>query len=116
MAPGPQAGTRPVCRFFGASFGAKSSHFHTPSPEECALVKRNGDWRFESVAFYTAVPDATGNCGVDTQPVYRLYNNGRGGAPNHRYTTSAAVRSDMIARGWILEGKDHAAASMCAGR
>ena len=37
-------------------------------------------------------------------PVYRLYNNGQGGAPNHRYTTSLATRTTMLGRGWIPEG------------
>ena len=31
-------------------------------------------------------------------PVYRLYNNGQGGAPNHRYTTSLATRTQMLGR------------------
>jgi len=38
------------------------------------------------------------------QPLYRLYNDGQGGAPNHRYTTQAATRSAMLANGWIAEG------------
>jgi hypothetical protein len=37
-------------------------------------------------------------------PLYRLYNNGQGQAPNHRYTTSVVVRVSMIAAGWIPEG------------
>jgi hypothetical protein len=37
-------------------------------------------------------------------PLYRLYNNGLSGAPNHRYTIHASVRSQMIAQGWIPEG------------
>ena len=47
-----------------------------------------------------AVPDSAGNCAAGMQPVFRLYNNGQGGAPNHRYTTSLAVRSQMLAKGW----------------
>ena len=37
-------------------------------------------------------------------PVYRLYNNGRGAAPNHRFTTDLAVRSQMLAQGYVAEG------------
>ena len=37
-------------------------------------------------------------------PLYRLYNDGMGGAPNHRYTTSLTVRAAMIEAGWIPEG------------
>jgi probable HAF family extracellular repeat protein len=112
---GPRAGTRPVCRFFSTSFAPKSSHFYTPSAEECALVKRNLHWQFEGVAFYAAVPDAAGSCGAGGQPVFRLYNNGRGGAPNHRYTTSTAVRDQMITNGWIAEGSGAAGVAVCAG-
>jgi hypothetical protein len=32
-------------------------------------------------------------------PLYRLYNNGKGDAPNHRYKTNATTRSEMIAQG-----------------
>ena len=46
--------------------------------------------------FYTKVPPAAGACAAGTA-VYRLYNNGQGGAPNHRYTTSFAVRAAMLA-------------------
>jgi probable HAF family extracellular repeat protein len=114
VAPGPQVGTRPVCRFFSTSFGTKSSHFYTPSPEECARVRRGTDWQFEGIAFYTSTADVTGSCNGSDQPVYRLYNNGRGEAPNHRYTISAAVRDEMIAGGWIAEGKDSSTPAMCA--
>jgi hypothetical protein len=49
-----------------------------------------------------ASPDGT--CPDENRPLYRLYNNGQGGAPNHRYTIDSAIRSDMIAAGWIPEG------------
>ena len=39
-----------------------------------------------------------------TIPVYRLFNNGMGGTPNHRYTISADLRDEMIAEGWTPEG------------
>ena len=61
-----------------------------------------------------AVPDGAGNCASGTQPVYRLYNNGVGGAPNHRYTTSVAVRSEMLAQGWISEGFGDNGVTMCS--
>ena len=37
-----------------------------------------------------------------------------GAAPNHRYTTSLAVRSDTMARGWIAEGYGDVGVIMCA--
>ena len=41
----------------------------------------------------------TVQCAAGLTPVYRLYNNGQGGAPNHRYTTDLTVRAQMIAQG-----------------
>ncbi len=97
-------GTAPTCRFFSTAFGLKSSHFYTPSATECATVKANPSWQFEANVFAVMQPSVSGACGTGTQPLYRLYNNGKGGAPNHRYTTSATTRSSMIAKGWIPEG------------
>jgi len=111
---GEQVGTKPVCRFFSTSFAPKSSHFYTPDPRECAIVKNNADWQIEGLVFNIAVPDVNGNCPASTQPVYRLYNNGMGAAPNHRYTTSLATRAEMIAIGWIPEGYGPNAVGMCA--
>lgn len=109
-----QVGTKPVCRFFSTSFAPKSSHFYSPDAGECATLKRNADWQLEGLVFNVGVPDAGGNCAPGTEPVYRLYNNGIGGAPNHRYTTSLNTRSDMLAAGWIPEGYGPLAVVMCA--
>ena len=46
-------------------------------------------------------PDAQGACPAGTTAVYRMYNNGQGAAPNHRYTTSL-----VDARGDAREGLD----------
>ncbi len=92
-----------VCRFFSTQFAPKSSHFYTPDANECATL-RNGPWSFEGIVFGVPLPDANGSCPAGTAPVYRVYNNGQGGAPNHRYTTSAATRGEMLGKGWIAEG------------
>ena len=97
-------GTASVCRFFSVSFAPKSSHFYTPSASECATVKQNPDWEFEAEVFAVGLPDADGHCANGALPLYRLYNDGQGGAPNHRYTTNAATRAAMLAQGWISEG------------
>ncbi|HEY3564654.1 MAG TPA: hypothetical protein VGL96_06590, partial [Casimicrobiaceae bacterium] len=60
------------------------------------------------------LPSPTGACASGSMPVYRLYNDGRGGAPNHRYTTDEVVRSQMIAQGWVPEGIGPDAVQMCA--
>jgi hypothetical protein len=109
----PQPPSSPACRFFSTRFDPKSSHFYTASPAECADVKGNADWRFEGEVFHVALPDAQGTCPAGTQPIYRLYNRGAGGAPNHRFTTDAAVRSSMLAQGWQAEGAG-LGVTMCA--
>ena len=48
--------------------------------------------------------DVNGNCPAGTAPLFRLYNNGTGGAPNHRLTGDIATRNLMILQGWIPEG------------
>jgi probable HAF family extracellular repeat protein len=105
------AGTNAVCRFFGAAF---TSHFYTANADECALVKTYPAWQFEGIAFNIAVPDQDGDCPSTTQPVYRVYNNGKGAAPNHRYTTSLTTRSQMVDAGWVPEGSGPLGVAMCA--
>jgi len=101
--PTGTTGAVDVCRFFSTTF-AKSSHFYTPFASECATVKQSADWQYEGLVFAVGLPDSAGNCPGGTQPLYRLYNDGQGAAPNHRYTTSLATRSTMIAQKWIPEG------------
>jgi hypothetical protein len=107
------ATTPGACRFFSTSFAPKSSHFYTPSPEECASVKVNPDWQFEAIAFYVRLMDADGNCQGGTIPLYRLYNNGMGGAPNHRYTTDINIFNQMTALGWVFEGNGNTKTFAC---
>ena len=103
--PDPTAGAAPVCRFFSTAFGAKSSHFYTANAFECGAVKQNPGWQYEGIAFDISVPDAAGNCPAGTVPVYRLYNNGQGGAPNHRFTTDLSIQQDFVDnRGYVAEG------------
>lgn len=102
--PNGLPGTSSMCRFFGTAFGERSSHFYTPVASECSTVKANPNWSFEGDVFGVVLPTAAGTCPSGLTPLYRLYNNGQGGAPNHRYTTDIAVRSVMAAFGWIPEG------------
>ena len=99
------AGTVDVCRFFsGQVYAPKSSHFYTANAAECEGLKASAIWQFEQIAFAVKATDAAAGCAADLAPLYRLYNNGQGGAPNHRYTTSLSLRSTMMASGWIAEG------------
>ncbi len=103
---GAGAGRVPVCRFFSAAFAPKSSHFYTASASECVTVKSNPDWQFEGEVFFVGLPaaDASATCAAGTIPVYRLYNNGMGASPNHRFTVELETQGTMIAAGWVPEG------------
>jgi len=98
------SGLNAVCRFFSTAFGPKSSHFYTPDAPECTVVKANVDWQFEAEVFFARSPGVDGSCPGGTHPVYRLYNDGQSGAPNHRYTPDLSVRAEMLLKGWVAEG------------
>lgn len=98
-------GTEPVCRFFGVGFGSLPTHFYTPYVFECNKIMNDPHWSYEKIAFGVALPDpVTRGCGPGMRPLARLWNDGRSGAPNHRYTTSRIVLNEMLDRGWIFEG------------
>jgi hypothetical protein len=92
-----------ACRFFGTPGRGPNSHFFTIDPAECAKVRNNPDWTFESLAFKADVPSLE-DCAIDRVPVIRLYNNGMGGEANHRYLTSHSEIRAMLDEGWIREG------------
>jgi serine protease len=94
----------PVCRFFTVAYPPKSSHFYTPDANECSALKTNPNWTFEAEVFHAGLPAIDGSCAAGTVPVYRVYNQGQGGAPNHRYTTDLGVRAQMLAQGYKAEG------------
>lgn len=98
------SGLYDVCRFFTTpgTFGDKSSHFYTANAAECAGLKFNPNWMYEKIAAKVALP-VGGVCPSGTIMLYRLYNNGQTGAPNHRYTTSTTIRSQMIGQGFAPE-------------
>ncbi len=104
----------PVCRFFTVAFAPKSSHFYTPFAPECTVVKTSSVWTYEGEVFFTKQASVDGVCPAGTVPVYRMYNNGQSGAPNHRYTTDMTVRTKMLAEGWIPEGAGTIGVIMCA--
>ena len=95
-----------VCRFYNDSFAPAGSHFYALHGSGCELtLALFPDWHLESPnLFNMRVPDSNGGCVAGSVPVYRLYNNAMGGAPNHRFTTDLGVRDAMIAQGWVPEG------------
>ncbi len=112
----PTVGADPVCRLYSAGFSDKSSHFYSSDPGVCVYVQTYPGWSWQSEGTVMGMPSpgADGACAAGTVPVYRLYNDGQGGAPNHRYTVDASVRAAMMARGWIPEGAGPLGVVMCA--
>lgn len=90
-----------VCRFFTTYFAPKSSHVYTANATECQWLKSSAIWQYEKLAYKVALP-TSGACPVGI-PLYRLFNNGMTGAPNHRYTTKPAKRAELIAQGFTPE-------------
>ena len=116
----------PVCRYYSPPFvdtdfgfvptGGVDSHFFSANADECISVFRDccGYWVLENDnAFQIDLPDkATGTCPGGTIPVYRLWN--QRADSNHRYTTSAAIKAEMLAAGYVAEGYGANGAVMCA--
>ncbi len=101
------AGTVAVCRFYNDHFPGISTHFYAPKGLGCEDVLSGfPDWTLEDDRlFYAYLPNAqTGNCPTGQLPVYRMYNNGMGGAPNHRFSTDSFVRQQMLNNGYAPEG------------
>ena len=106
-------GPNRVCRFYGSIeinpvTGLRrgpNSHFYTIVAGECAFVKLDLGWHFESYDF-SGWPATGSTCPAGTIPVKRVYNNGfaRGIDSNHRYMTSDILYSQMLALGWSGEG------------
>jgi predicted dienelactone hydrolase len=101
---GAPASASTVWRFFSTTFSPKSSHFYTAIVSEYNSLLANPDWQLEGPVFNTPMPATDGTCPAGSIPIYRLYNNGMGGAPNHRFTTDVNVRAQMLAQGWAPEG------------
>jgi len=119
----------PVCRFYIPPLHG-DSHFFSVLSSECAhiadLISANdpnysGYVEEAREAFDRAQPDPMqeGACPSEpaplpgqTIPVYRLWN--QRADSNHRYTTDATVRAQMIARGYVSEGYGPLGVAMCA--
>jgi hypothetical protein len=115
-AASPPASSIGVCRFFNDSFAPKSSHFYALHGLGCEdTIADFPDWQLESSDLFNMyIPDAAGNCPSGSIPVYRLFNNGMGGAPNHRFVTSLADRIAMVDKGYVSEGYGPLGVGMCA--
>ena len=105
-------GPNRVCRFYGSpdinpATGTRrgpNSHFYTIEAAECAAVKQDPGWRFESYDF-NGWPVAAGACPAGTVAVKRAYNNRFAqNDSNHRYMISDAIYNQMVGLGWTGEG------------
>lgn len=98
-------GPNAVCRFYGnVANGGPNSHFYTADTGECAQVKRDPGWSFESNDF-AITPSVGGQCPGGLINVYRAYN-GRFAQhdSNHRLTTVFTDYQKQLAQGWTAEG------------
>lgn len=109
------AATRsPVCRLYGSPQPGNDTHVYSASPSECSsILATPGGWVLETTeAFVADLPSATtGACPAGSQPIYGLSNN----KPNQseRLTSSAVIRDQMLAVGWVRLGIGPAGVVMC---
>ena len=95
----------PVCRFYGLPSAGLDSHFYSSYLEECQdiVARFSGAWFLETMETFDvaqAWPD--GACPTGFVPLYRTFN--QRSDINHRYTTDAAIQTQMAASGWRREG------------
>jgi hypothetical protein len=104
---GAPASSSTVWRFFSTAFTPKSSHVYTANVVEYDALMSGAiaGWQLEGAVFSAPLPASDGTCHGGTIPVYRLYNNGMGGAPNHRLITDTNDFEQMVMAGWIPEGQ-----------
>lgn len=108
------AGTSAVCRYYLPP-ASGDSHFFSASAQECAEVaaKFPGFILEDPEVMYMALPDlVTGVCPLLSKSVYRVWN--QRSDTNHRYTTDAATKQQMLAKGWLAEGYGPDRVAMCA--
>ena len=105
----------PVCRYYGDPEWGLDSHFYSADTVECVtvVVRFPSAWLLESDnVFQINLPDAAmGACPGGTIPVYRLLNPADS---SHRYTTSTAIKAEMIAAGYLAEGYGPDAVALCS--
>jgi hypothetical protein len=110
--PAAQPGASPLCRYYIPP-GKGNSHFYGRGTTECTRTGQgNPTFVLEDPAFMYMILPTGGTCPVATTPVYRVFSN-RSDA-NHRYTTSRAIRDQMIGEGWLAEGDGPDLVVMCA--
>jgi hypothetical protein len=108
-----------VCRFYIPPEHG-NSHFFSASKAECdtvvALTATNPNFSgyvLETpAAFAVALPGTDGRCPTNWTAIYRLWN--QRADSNHRYTTDPAVKTQMLARGYVAEGYGADPVAICS--
>ena len=101
--PGDSSTAVPVCRFSGVPGRVPSSHFYTADADECALVKEDPAWTYETVAFYIDLP-RNGACKAGTTPVYQSFYPGAGASLSHQRFVPDLTMFERLAGSSILDG------------
>jgi len=97
----------------GVFLGSGDGHFFGRDAAECAgTLAQHPNFISEDPAFFHLYPPSAGVCAAGLVPVYRVFSNCADA--NHRYTTERAVRDEMKAKGWLVEGDGPDAVVMCA--
>jgi len=98
-------GVSRVCRFYGTPGVGPNSHFYTIEPGECAQVRMDPGWHFESYDFSATPASPDGGCAGGTVPIFRAYNHRFAeNDSNHRYTGSPNIYNAQLELGWTPEG------------
>jgi hypothetical protein len=110
--PASQPGASPVCRYYiPPEFG--NSHFYGRDTRDCDRTGQDHpSFVLEDPAFMSMVLPTEGVCPAGTRNVYRVFSARKDA--NHRYTTSVAIRDQMVAAGWEAEGDGDDRVAMCA--
>ena len=107
MAMSPTPPLSPVCRYYGLPSAGLNTHFYSVNAAECAYVAQTwpDKWIEERSRAFDVLhlsPDS-GRCASGTVPVIRFWN-GQFDV-NHRYVVTSNAENDMIAKGWVREGR-----------
>jgi hypothetical protein len=107
MAAGPTPPLSPVCRFYGVPSAGLNTHFYSVSAAECAYVAQTwpDKWIEETPRAFDVLhlSPESGRCASGTVPVIRFWN--ARFDVNHRYVATASAEAEMVAKGWIREGR-----------
>jgi hypothetical protein len=107
MAAGPTPPLSPVCRFYGVPSAGLDTHFYSVNPAECAYVAQTwpDKWIEETPRAFDVLhlSPESGRCASGTLPVIRFWN--AQFDVNHRYVATKSAEAEMVAKGWIQEGR-----------